>query len=152
MLSIVLVMSGLGAGWALYGRRPRESATEPDPLQRALPGTFALLGARLKIDELYWATLGRANTLLAVVADGLDRFVWGAAIAFLARFGEFIGAVNREADEGGLNRGFDAGSASLRRAGRTYSSAQSGSAHGYLRTLVVAFVMLAIVLTLGGTW
>ena len=86
----------------------------------------------------------------AALADGLDRWVWGGLVTQLARLGEFTGLMNREADEGGLNRGFDRTSAALRGAGRTYSRAQTGEAHGYLRTVVLAFVVFALVLLLGG--
>src|SRR6185503_3390282 len=114
VLSIVLVFTGLGVGWALYGRRPRADAWAPDPLETKFPGAFAWLAAKLGIDELYAATLGRVNTFLAALASGLDRWVWGGVIAFLAWLGEFAGAVNRKADEAGINGGFDGVSESLR--------------------------------------
>ena len=150
LLSIGLVLAGLGAGWAVYGRRRRSNASSPDPLAQAVPGLFAALAARLKFDEFYAATFGRANAWGAALADGLDRWVWGGLVTQLARLGEFTGLMNREADEGGLNRGFDRTSAALRGAGRTYSRAQTGEAHGYLRTVVLAFVVFALVLLLGG--
>ena len=150
LLSIGLVLAGLGAGWAVYGRRRRSNASSPDPLAQAVPGLFAALAARLKFDEFYAATFGRANACGAALADGLDRWVWGGLVTQLARLGEFTGLMNREADEGGLNRGFDRTSAALRGAGRTYSRAQTGEVHGYLRTVVLAFVVFALVLLLGG--
>ena len=150
LLSIGLVLAGLGAGWAVYGRRPRPNASSPDPLAQAAPGLFAALSARLRFDEFYAATFGRVNAWSAVLADGLDRRIWGGLVNLLARFGEFSGLVNREADEDGLNRGFDRASAALRGAGQSYSRAQAGEAHGYLRTVVLAFVVFALVLLLGG--
>jgi len=149
-LSVVLVATGLGAGWALYGRRPRVSAADPDPLAAAAPRTFAFLGARMKLDELYAATLGRLNSFGAALADILDRWVWGGAVSLLALLGEFTGFVNRGVDEGGLNAGFDSVSERIRGAGRAYSRAQTGEAHGYLRTLAIAFVVLALLVLLGG--
>jgi len=149
-LSIVLVATGLGAGWALYGRRPRAAASAPDPLATAAPRAFAFLGARMKLDELYAATFGRLNTFGAALADILDRWVWGGAVELLARLGEFTGFVNRGVDEGGLNKGFDTVSERIRGAGRAYSRAQTGEAHGYLRTLAIAFVVLALLVLLGG--
>jgi NADH-quinone oxidoreductase subunit L len=149
-LSIVLVATGLGAGWALYGRRLRATADANDPLAAATPRLFAFLGARMKLDELYGATVGRLNTFVAALAVILDRWVWGGAVGFLARLGEFTGSVNREVDEGGLNAGFDSISERIRGAGRAYSRAQTGEAHGYLRTLAVAFMVLALLVLLGG--
>jgi NADH-quinone oxidoreductase subunit L len=149
-LSIVLVFLGLGAGWALYGRRPRAAASGPDPLGAAAPGLYGFLAHRMRFDELYAATAGRAATFLAALADGLDRWVWGGIVAFLALLGQFAGNVNREADEDGLNAGFDAGSEGLRGAGRAYSKAQTGEVQGYLRALVIAFAVLALLLLWGG--
>jgi len=149
-VSIILVAVGLGSGWALYGRRPRASAAAPDPLQSAAPRLFAFLGARMKLDELYAATVGRLNTFAAALADILDRWVWGGAVGLLARLGEFAGLLNREVDEVGLNTGFDTVSEEIRRTGQAYSRAQTGEAHGYLRTLALAFVVLALLVLLGG--
>ena len=150
MLSIVLVATGLGAGWALYGRRARAAAEAADPLCASAPRLFNFLAARMKIDELYGATLGRLNTFLAALADFLDRWVWGGAVGLLAVLGEFTGSVNREVDESGLNTGFNSASERIRRAGRAYSGAQSGEAQGYLRTVAIAFVVLALLALLGG--
>jgi NADH-quinone oxidoreductase subunit L len=150
MLSIVLVATGLGAGWALYGRRPRAAADAADPLERASPALFAFLGDRMRIDELYAGTLGRLNAFGAAFADFLDRWIWGGAVDLLAWLGEFTGSVNRQADESGLNGGFNAAGERIRGAGRAYSRAQTGEAQGYLRTLAIAFVVLALLVLLGG--
>jgi len=150
MLSIVLVALGIGAGWAIYGRKLREKSSSPDPLAARMPGVIAFLGARMKFDELYAATVFQLNSALAMFADMLDRFVWDGVIRFLARLGEFAGVVNREADEDGLNAGFDAGSESLRGTGKAYSRAQTGDAHGYLRTGAIGFVLLVLIVLLGG--
>lgn len=150
MLSIVLVALGLGAGWAVYGRRPRARAGATDPLAAATPRLFAALGARLGFDELYAATVGRLGDATATFADALDRHVLDGAVRFLSRLGEFAGLVNRETDEDLLNGGFDAGSESLRKTGRSYSRAQTGEAHGYLRVAAIGFVILVLIVMLGG--
>ncbi len=49
-----------------------------------------------------------------------------------------------------LNDGFDRVSASIRGSGVRYSRAQTGEAHGYLLVMAVAFIVLALVLVLGG--
>jgi NADH-quinone oxidoreductase subunit L len=149
-LSIVLVAIGIGAGWAIYGRRVRTAFTARDPVENRMPRGFAALGARLGFDELYAATVGRLTTATAALADALDRHVFDGVIRFVSRLGEFAGVVNREADEDVLNAGFDAASERLRGAGRRYSRAQTGDAHGYLRFATLGFVILVLVVMLGG--
>jgi len=149
-LSVVLVALGVGLGWALYGRTLRLNAAAPDPLAQRLPGVFAALANRLGFDELYAATVGRLNAALATLSDLLDRLVWGGAVRFLAALGEFTGLVSRETDERTLNGGFDATSGRLRGAGQAYSKAQTGEAHGYLRTLALGFVLILLLVVLGG--
>jgi NADH-quinone oxidoreductase subunit L len=149
-LSVVLVALGIGAGWSLYGRTLRAQAAAPDPLAVRLPGLFAALAHRLGFDELYAATVGRLNAGLADLADFLDRYVWDGLIRLLAALGEFSGFVSRETDERTLNGGFNATSGRLRGAGQAYSRAQTGGAHGYLRTLALGFVVLLILAVLGG--
>ena len=149
-VSVLIVAIGIGAGWALYGRRPRTSATARDPLETKSPRVFAALGNRLGFDDLYAATVFRLNHGLAVTADALDRYVWGGAITLLAKLGEFTGFVNRETDERTLNGGFNSTSEKLRGLGQLYSRLQTGDAHGYLRTLAFGFVIVLLVVLLGG--
>jgi len=150
MLSIVLVALGLGAGWALYGRKLRPTAGAPDPLAAAAPSVFAALANRLGFDEFYAATVGRLNTFAAALAAALDQWVWDGAIRALAALGEFTGLVSRSTDEDGLNAGFDSVSESLRGTGRRYSRAQTGDAHSYLRVMAIAFAVLALLVVWGG--
>ncbi len=152
LLSILLVAVGVGAGWALYGRRPRASATSADPLASKAPGLVAALAARLGFDEIYAATFGRANAALAALADWFDRQVLDGLVRFLVSLGTFIGWINRDGDERGLNAGFDTTSEKIRATGLAYSRAQTGDAHGYLRTLALGFVILLVIATLGGAW
>ncbi len=151
VLSTLLVAVGIGSGWALYGRRPPLTAESVDPLAATAPRLLAFLADRMKIDELYAATLGRLNTFCAALADFLDRWLWGGAISLLARLSEFTGSVNSKVDQAGINEGFNEASERIRGAGRTYSAAQSGEAQGYLRTLAIAFVVLALLVLVGGS-
>jgi NADH-quinone oxidoreductase subunit L len=150
VLSILLVALGLGTGWAIYAKNPRAKSSAADPLGAKIPGIFAALAARLGFDELYSATVGRLSAATAVFADLLDRYVWNGAIQLLGRLGEFGGVVNRDTDEDLLNGGFDNTSAGLRGVGRLYSRLQTGEAHSYLRFIAIGFVVLALVLTVGG--
>jgi NADH-quinone oxidoreductase subunit L len=148
--SVVLVALGLGAGWALYGRRPRRAAADRDPVEARAPGLFRALGRRLGFDELYAATVFRANDAFAATADFLDRGLWDGAVRFLAGLGLLGGAVGRETDEQTINGGFDAASRGVRGLGLLYSRLQTGQAHGYLRTVVFGFVLVLLFVMLGG--
>ena len=150
LLSIGLVGVGLGLGWWLYGRQLRTTAEARDPLVVTAPQVMAALANRLGFDELYAATVGRLNHFTATLAQGIDRWVLGGLVNFLAQLGIFSGTVNRQLDEDGLNGGFDQISASVRGSGQRYAQAQTGEAHGYLRVMAVAFIVLALVLVLGG--
>ncbi len=147
-LSIGLVGSGLGLGWWLYGKKLRQTAEAHDPLSTAAPSVMAALANRLGFDELYAATVGRLNDLLAAFAQKLDRYVIGGLVNLLAQLGLFSGSVNRQFDEDNLNGGFDAASDGIRGTGRVYAKAQTGEAHGYLRVIAVAFIVLVLVLSL----
>ena len=147
-LSIGLVGSGLGLGWWLYGAKLRQTAEAQDPLTAVAPSVMAALANRLGFDELYAATFGRLNGLLATLAQNLDRYVIGGLVNFIAQLGLFSGSVNRQFDEDNLNGGFDAASSGIRGAGRLYSKTQTGEAHGYLRVIAVAFIVLVLVLSL----
>ncbi len=149
-LSIVLVALGLGAGWALYGRRPRAAAAAIDPLAARAPGVVAALADRLGFDELYAATLGRLSDLLAMLAAGLDRWVWGGAVNVLAGLGRALGLISQGTDESVINASFDDAGAGLRGTGQVYSRAQTGDAHGYLRVTAIAFVIIVLIIVLGG--
>ena len=150
MLSILLVAVGLGAGWALYLRRGRRSESAADPIAAAAPRTFAFLGARMKLDELYGATVIAAADALAALADFCDRRGWDGAVRFVAQLGVFTGLASRDTDEEGLNQGFNAVGERLRGAGRFYSRSQTGETHGYLLTVALAFVVIVVLVAIGG--
>jgi NADH-quinone oxidoreductase subunit L len=150
MLSILFVALGHGAGWAVYGRRTRATVEAPDLLASRFPRLFPALANRLGFDEFYAATVGRLNAGLADLADFLDRFVWDGIVRFLALFGRYTGLVTRETDEQTLNDGFNATSERLRASGLAYSKAQSGDAHSYLRVIALGFVVLLLIVVLGG--
>jgi len=150
-LSVGLVALGGVAGWALYGRKARTDCRAPDPVEAAAPRVYAALASGLGCDAFYAATFLRLNRLAAAAADFLERWVWGGAIWVVAGLGRWVGRADRRADEAGLNAGFNAASAGLRSAGRRYSRAQTGDAHGYLRAMAIAFAVLALLGILGGS-
>jgi NADH-quinone oxidoreductase subunit L len=83
-------------------------------------------------------------------AGGKEVPLHAGLVTFIGQFGRFSGLLHRELDENALNDGFDGVSAGLRGTGLRYSRGQTGDAHGYLRTLAIGFVLLVVVLILGG--
>lgn len=144
VLSTLVVAAGVSAGWWLYGRRPRQTAAEPDPLARSLPGLWRHLSNRLWIDELHAATVLRATRLAAAAADWADRFVWGGIVWLAVQATVGCAWLSRLGDEFGFNRGFDGGCESLRRSGGRLSAAHSGRITLYLRALAVGFALLLL--------
>ncbi|MDF9832873.1 NADH-quinone oxidoreductase subunit L [Ereboglobus sp. PH5-5] len=151
--SIVLVALGIGVGCALYYfLRKRNTTGELDPLEKAAPALWTALANRLYFDELYAATFGRLFDAIAWLSDAFDRHVWGGLINLIGGLGLFAGGVNREFDENTLNGGFDTVSEDLRKTGKAYSRAQTGDAHGYLRTMALGFAgLIAIVILIAST-
>ena len=86
----------------------------------------------------------------AAFADAFDRYIVDGLVRLVSRLGVFAGMVHRETDEDVINGGFNRGSESLRRTANAYSRAQSGDAHGYLRTIAIGFVIIVLIILLGG--
>ncbi|MEO6001913.1 MAG: NADH-quinone oxidoreductase subunit L [Opitutus sp.] len=149
-VSILLVAVGIGSGWFLYGRRVRSLDTAPDALGRLAPRLFRFLAERMKFDAFYAATVGRLNSIMAILADGFDRFIIGGFVSAIGWLGELTGNINRATDENALNSGFNSVSERIRAAGKSYSRAQTGETHGYLRVLALGFVVLVILVLSGG--
>ena len=80
LVSAVIVFTGLGLGWWLYGKRLRQTAEEPDVLQVAQPAIFRLLENKYFVDEIYDATVVRFNAWAAKFCDFLDRWIWGGVV------------------------------------------------------------------------
>jgi NADH-quinone oxidoreductase subunit L len=150
-LSIALVALGIGAGAALYMRRPRTSADAPDPLARRFPALWRALANRLWFDEFYAATFGRLTAFAAAFSDFADRWIWGGAVRALTGLARFTGDVTCDTDETGINNGFDTATNALRSTARAYSKTQSGDPRVLLAGLAFGFAgLLLVTLILGG--
>jgi len=143
--SIGLIAFGVSFAWILYGRRPRTAAVAADPASTILPPIYRFLQARLKLDEFYAATFGRLIAAVAIVFAVLDRRLLEGLVASVAWIARWVGKLNRQGDERGLNAGFNLLSERLRGGGRAYSRGQTGEAHGYLRILAAGFVVLVLI-------
>ena len=143
-VSILIVFTGLTAGWVLYGKRQRKTAEEKDVLEAAQPFLFKLLQNKYYIDEIYEYTVIRLNAYAAVFCDLLDRVFFGGLVLLVTYVAIGSSWVYRLMDEKLVNFGFDAGCATLRWFGGGSSKLHSGRVQTYLRVIGVALVSLVI--------
>lgn len=155
LFSSVIAFLGIGFGWLLYGRKPIQSANEPDALDRLtsdIPGlrdTMILLRNKFYVDEIYAATFVRLNAWFAGFCDSLDYWVWNGAVLAVSYATIGLAWVSRSIDEFVINLGFNQGCNEVQRGGRWFSRLQNGKAQDYLRGIGVALVALGLILIWG---
>ena len=149
LASAVIVFSGLGLGWWLYGKRLRKIVEEPDALQVAQPAIFRLLENKYFVDEIYEATVIRFNAWAARASDFLDRWIWGGMVLLVTWTTLGLSRLYRFTDDFVVNLGFDAGCETLREGGGEMSKWHSGRVQTYLRVIGVALVVLVLFLIWG---
>jgi NADH-quinone oxidoreductase subunit L len=147
--SSLIVFTGLGLGWWLYGKRLRKTAEEPDVLEAVRPDIFALLRNKYFFDEVYGKTLIAFNAWFARACDFLDRWVWGGAVKVVSGVMVGLAWLYRATDEFVVNLGFDAGCDGIRRGGSGLSRLHTGRVQTYLRVIGVALVVLILFLVWG---
>jgi len=149
LTSAVIVFTGVGLGWWLYGKRQRKTVEEPDVLQVAQPAVFRLLENKYFVDEIYEATVIRFNAGAARACDFLDRWIWGGMVLLVTWVTLGLARFYRFTDEFVVNLGFDTGCEALREGGDELSSWHSGRVQTYLRVIGVALVVLILFLIWG---
>jgi NADH-quinone oxidoreductase subunit L len=149
LASAVIVFTGLGLGWWLYGKRLRKTVGEPDVLQNAQPAIFRLLENKYFVDEIYDATAVRFNAWAAQFCDFLDRWIWGGMVLLVTWVTLGLSRLYRFTDDFVVNLGFDTGCETLREGGGEMSKWQNGRVQTYLRVIGVALVVLVLFLIWG---
>jgi len=144
-VSTLVVMVGIVAGWRIYGEKS-PAASEPDALEKAMPGVWKFLSNRMYVDELYEVTFIRFYSWWGKVADVLDRRVWGGAVAAVMALTALLARINRSFDTTFVNGGFDKTCEELATSGGLLARVQSGRVQSYLRILAAAVVALAVIL------
>ena len=144
-LSVLVVFTGLGLGWLLYGDRSPKPE-QPDVLEKAAPLPWRCLRDRLYLDELYGVTVIAFYAWWARVADWLDRRVWGGVVAGVTRAFQVWAQLNRFLDANVVDGSFDKGCEELGASGGLLSRVQTGRVQTYLRILALAVVALAAIL------
>jgi NADH-quinone oxidoreductase subunit L len=144
-VSTLVVFSGLGLGWKMYGDRSLQPQ-EPDELERVIPTVWGWLRDKLYVDELYGVTVIAFYEGWARVSDWLDRRVWGGVVAGVAWAFGLWAQLNRFLDNNIVDGTFDKGCDELGVGGGLLSRVQTGRAQTYLRLLALAVVVLAAIL------
>jgi NADH-quinone oxidoreductase subunit L len=151
VVSALVVFTGLGLGWWLYGRRPRRNATDADALERLMPAVFGVLRGKFFVDELYEATVIRWQAAWARGCDLLDRWVWGGLV-LAVQFGTLgLSWLSKLCDDWVVNLGFDRSCDGIQRGAEFTSTLQDGQVHNYLRALALALAALVLLLSWGCT-
>ncbi|MBM3875196.1 MAG: NADH-quinone oxidoreductase subunit L [Verrucomicrobia bacterium] len=149
VVSTLVALAGITAGWMIYGRKPAASADDPDPLETKQPALFALLRDKFRVDELYEATVIRWNALASAASDVFDRFVWGGVVMFVSLLTLGVSWIGRFFDEYVINFGFDEGCRGVRAGSDAASRTQDGKVQNYLRVLGLALAALVLLVTWG---
>jgi NADH-quinone oxidoreductase subunit L len=145
LTSSVIVLLGLGIGWAIYSNKsPR--AEERDALEKAVPPVWAALRDRLYVDELYGVTVIAFYKWFARVTDWLDRWVWGGIVRLVAWLFALWAQFNRLLDAYGVDGSFDKTCEEISTGGGLLSRVENGRVQNYLRILAIAVVVLAAIL------
>ena len=149
LLSIIVVGSGIGLGWLLYGAPPPQSAEAVDPLEAMHPGLFRVLQSKFFVDEFYEVTVIRLNGWWARTCDWLDQFIWNGLVQLVSYVVLGLAWLDRFADEYVVNLGFDQACQRLRRGGGFLSHLQTGQVQAYLRVVGLALAFLVLLLSWG---
>jgi len=148
-LSVVAFLVGASLAYRLYFKRGIGSADAPDALEERFPEAFATLAGRFHVDELYEASVIRANAWLARMADLLDRKVWNGITQFVTQVAVMFAWFARLFDEYVINQGFDFGCRRVNDGGRVATKPQSGAIQSYLRVIGISLAVGVLLLTWG---
>ena len=150
LISTLVVFTGLGLGWLLYGHKPIAKASEPDVLEKLPAGIHAWFANKYGIDELYELTVIRFNAWFARACAFLDDWIWGGVVMLISLVTVGLGWLNNAFDQFVINLGFDQGCERVSFGGKFMSRLQDGKIQNYLRLIGVALAVLVLFLIWGG--
>jgi NADH-quinone oxidoreductase subunit L len=149
LISALVVFAGLGIGGLIYGLLQADTAEKNDVLESFYPSVFRVLRDRFYVDELYEATVVRANAAFSRFCQWLDSVVLDTLVRVVSYCVIGLSWLNRIIDEYVVNLGFDAACQRLREGGGFLSRLQDGQVQNYLRVLALALTVLLLLLTWG---
>ena len=149
LISTLVVFAGLGVGGLIYGVLQPDTPEKNDVLESFYPTVFGVLRDKLYIDELYEATVVRANAAFCRFCHWLDSVLLDTLVLMVSWVVIGLSWMNRFIDEYIVNLGFDSACQRLRNGGGFFSRLQDGQVQNYLRVLALALTVLLLLLTWG---
>lgn len=144
VLSSVIAVSGLAAGWWVYVRKPLEVG-QPDPLTR-LGGFYTFLNRKWYFDELYdWAFIRPAKASAVGVYKWIDRWLIDGVLHAIARGGDGLGRAFRRFDIAVVNGGVDSFVDGIKAFARWFREIQTGWVQQYLYVVMFGVLLLAAI-------
>ncbi len=142
-IATVLALAGIALGWVMYSGAFVHS-TDVDPLERMMPGIFAVLHNKFGIDELYGATVGSLTDLLGVALSGLDRAV-DAVVNGVGSLSLVWAKINFIIDDLFLNQGADTLAEATTYTGDGMRQTTTGKIQDYGSLIFVGALIIGII-------
>jgi NADH-quinone oxidoreductase subunit L len=149
-ISMLLALSGMFAGWLMYGRKPLK-AGQPDPLRNWLGPLYDVLENKYYFDELYNFLFIQPAMKLASFAFTFDRCVIDKIVRTVAAFGAWLArSLRRWIDEGIIDRAVNFSGLVTQGFGSVLRLVQTGQAQNYLLIMLLSVVILLLLIPFGG--
>ena len=146
LLSAVIALGGIAAGWRFYSSRAPQGAEDSDPLEKLQPTFYGWLRGKFYVDELYEISVIAWNTSCARFCQWLDEKVWTNVIHAVSLVTLGISWMSRLIDEFVVNAGFDQSCNGVTFGARMLSLWQNGQVQRYLRVVALALVGFVLLL------
>ncbi|MGC9035174.1 MAG: NADH-quinone oxidoreductase subunit L [Verrucomicrobiia bacterium] len=143
-LSSAISISGILAGWFLYGLKPVKSSQHPDILELKAKPFFNVLNKKLYFDEFYEATVIKLTGLFSELCLWIEIHIWDGLVQLFSRSVVLFAWLGRVWDEYVINLGFDTGCNGLRGVGQGISLWRNGKVHRYISVIGIAIIVLVL--------
>jgi NADH-quinone oxidoreductase subunit L len=149
LVSFVVALGGLGAGWWLYWRVPLAAGQE-DPLVSILGPMYATLRNRYYLDELYQIVFVRPAQWFArsVVSEFIDLGIIDGFLHLVGRIATWIGDLIKLLNMWLIDGVGDGIPELIARFGIWFRRLQTGSVQQYMLLLALAVILIGILFAL----